>query len=381
MHICFITNEYPKKNVPHGGVGSFLKTLASKLVSQNFEITVLGINNIPKREEENENGIKIIRLPKSKIPKGSFLQNRYRINKEIEKIHKNKPISVIETAELGLAFLKKITGIKYIIRMHGGHHFFAKYENRPLNKWKVFQEKKSFSKADELVAVSDFVGKETLDLLEQKDRKYTVIYNPISTERFSNVEVKNTISHKILYVGSLVEKKGVRQLIQAIPYLRDTYPNIVVDLVGPDVKIKETGESYKALLEKEVKNLQIEKHVNFIGVVPNTTIPEVISAHDICVYPSHMEAMPLAWLEVLASKKPFLGSNIGPAKECIKDGETALLCDPNSPEDIALKIASVFENYEAALQRAEKSKIFISDTFETEKIVKDNVRFFKSIIK
>lgn len=57
---------------------------------------------------------------------------------------------LVEGAELS-AFLPKIKEIKYIIRLHGGHHF-AEGENRGINWWKGFQEKRSFKKADAFIA-------------------------------------------------------------------------------------------------------------------------------------------------------------------------------------------------------------------------------------
>ena len=63
-------------------------------------------------------------------------------------------------------FLKqKIKNIKYVIRLHGGHHFFAEAENRGINKWKGFQEKRSFKKADAFIAVSNYVKNHTATYL------------------------------------------------------------------------------------------------------------------------------------------------------------------------------------------------------------------------
>ena len=61
---------------------------------------------------------------------------------------------------MSLAFLPKIKEIKYLIRLHGGHHFFAESEKRKINKWKGFQEKRSFKKADAFIAVSQYVNQE-----------------------------------------------------------------------------------------------------------------------------------------------------------------------------------------------------------------------------
>ena len=64
MHICFLTNEYPKAGFPHGGVGSFVKTIAEALVKNGEQVTIVGLNYSALNEIEEQNGITIVRLKK-----------------------------------------------------------------------------------------------------------------------------------------------------------------------------------------------------------------------------------------------------------------------------------------------------------------------------
>ena len=59
MHICFLTNEYPKEGFPHGGIGSFVKTLAVALVKQGIKVSVVGMNYTANDESETVNGVNI----------------------------------------------------------------------------------------------------------------------------------------------------------------------------------------------------------------------------------------------------------------------------------------------------------------------------------
>jgi hypothetical protein len=109
---------------------------------------------------------------KSKVKGLAWYFNSKNIAKTITEIHKKNPIDIIEGAELSLAFLPKIKEIKYVIRLHGGHHFFAEGENRGINGWKGFQEKRSFKKADAFIAVSNYVKSHTAKYLS-----YCEFYN------------------------------------------------------------------------------------------------------------------------------------------------------------------------------------------------------------
>ena len=54
MHICFITSEFPKPGFPHGGVGTFVATLGEALVEKGIQVSVIGLNYVPKEETETE---------------------------------------------------------------------------------------------------------------------------------------------------------------------------------------------------------------------------------------------------------------------------------------------------------------------------------------
>ena len=61
------------------------------------------------------------------------------------------------------------------------------------------------------------------------------------------------------------------------------------------------GDSYMDYLKTFITD-DVKKHIEIVGAVPHTEIPKLIEEANICVYPSHMEAMPIAWLEGLAMR-------------------------------------------------------------------------------
>jgi glycosyltransferase involved in cell wall biosynthesis len=90
VHIVFLTNEYPKKGQSHGGIGTFVKFLAEKLIAKDFNISVVGINNHHKNKFSNEGGINIHRLKKSLWKFAKFYQHKNRIVKKLQEIYKFK---------------------------------------------------------------------------------------------------------------------------------------------------------------------------------------------------------------------------------------------------------------------------------------------------
>ncbi|RVT75899.1 glycosyltransferase family 1 protein [Flavobacterium sufflavum] len=380
MHICFLTSEYPKEGFPHGGIGSFVKTMASALVNKGIKVSVIGINYIPNDETQIVDGVNIYRLKRSTVKGLAWYFNFKAINNKIDQIHRQDSIQIIESSELGLAFIKKIKNIKYIIRLHGGHHFFTEAENRGINQWKGFQEKKSFKNSDAFIAVSHYVKNHTEKYLSYHNKPLAYINNPIDTDFFKPI-IGNESENKIVFVGTVCEKKGIRQLIQAFPFVKKEFPNATLEIYGRDWFFPD-GSSYIAMLkEKELKPLGIiANDICFHGAVPLTTLPSKYAEAAVCVFPSHMETLGLVAPEAMAMQKPVVFTNKGPGSEIILDGQTGLLCNPYNPKDIAEKIIWVFEHKSEAKQMGLNAVKYVLKAFDIKMLIQKNIQFYLDVI-
>jgi glycosyltransferase involved in cell wall biosynthesis len=379
MHICFLTNEYPKEGFPHGGIGSFIKTIAEALVVKGIQVTVIGLNYVQTNESQLVNGVTVIRIKKSKIKGLAWYFNSRAITKIIFNLHQKKTIDIIEGSELSLAFLPKIKGILYIIRLHGGHHFFAEGENRGINIWKGFQEKRSFMKADAFIAVSEYVKNHTSKYLSYNNKPISVIFNPINSKLFQPQAVSVDVNN-ITFAGTICEKKGVRQLIQAFPYIKEKFPNAVLHLYGRDWKFPD-GSSYTEMLqEKELSKLgTIASDVIFHGAVSFQEIPKAYAKAAVCVFPSHIETLGLVAPEAMAMGKLVIFTQLGPGPEVIVDGETGWLCNPHAPNEIANAIIQVLNNPKLATYIAKEARLSVLNHFEINSILEKNLNFYKSL--
>lgn len=381
MHICFITNEYPKTGFPHGGLGSFVKTISKELVKNNISVSIVGINYTNNDEFICEQAIDIYRLKPSKIKGLAWFFNSNAINEKINKIHNIKPIDIVETSELGLAFINKIRSIKYIIRLHGGHHFFAESENRGINLWKGFQEKRSFKKADAFIAVSNYVKNHTQKYLSYNNKKIELINYPIDTDFFKPLPLP-TIENRIVFAGTVCEKKGIRQLIQAFAIVKKQFPATTLEIYGRDWFFDD-GSSYIEMLKKKElpKISKFAADVHFCGTISYDELPNNYAQAEVCVFPSHMETQGLVAPEAMAMEKMVVFTELGPGAETINDYETGLLCNPYDANDIAQKIVWVFKNKEKSIQIAKSARIAVVNKFGLNKIISQNINFYNNLIK
>ena len=381
MHICFLTNEYPKPGFPHGGLGSFVKTIAEALVRNGIQVSVIGLNYTPSNETENVNGVTIIRIQKSTVKGLAWYFNSKNIAKTIATIHQKNPIHIVEGSELSLAFLPKIKDLKYVIRLHGGHHFFAEAENRGINSWKGFQEKRSFKKADAFIAVSNYVKMHTANYLSYMNTAVEVIFNPINSSLFQPQEIALE-TNNITFAGTICEKKGVRQLIQAFPFVKEKFPKAILNLYGRDWLFPDGGSYMKMLQETELPQLgALAQDIIFHGAVSLQEIPKVYAKAAVCVFPSHMETLGLVAPEAMAMEKAVVFTTLGPGSEVIEDGITGYLCNPHNAKDIAEKILLVLQNPEKATGLGVKARQAVLQKFEINTIVNENIAFYTKISK
>ena len=331
MHICFLCNEYP----PHSaGVGVLVQTLGRALVVRGHRVTVLGLCASEHAGEESDHGVRVIRLARARVPRAGVLVNAARLRTALREIHRATPIDVIEGSEWSFSLLPTRTRAKKVIRMNGGHLFFATELGQKPRRVSSWWERRSFARADRLCAVSRYVAEKTRELHGLAGVDITVIPNPVDVSRFAPRADVREEDGSILFIGTVCEKKGVRQLVEAMPRIVARHPKARLRVVGPDWLDPTTGASYTAQLAASVPT-ELKPHILFDGPILNSELPPVLAAAQVAVYPSHMEAHPLAWLEGMAMAKAIVASRTGPGPEVIEDGISGLLCDPHDPASIA----------------------------------------------
>jgi glycosyltransferase involved in cell wall biosynthesis len=352
--------------------------LANALAERGHLVSVVGNYEANETEHLHEGQLTIYRLGHATgVLKGAM--NFQTIGNCILEIHQAKPIDIVEGSELSFGYLKVPAGIQKVIRLHGGHHYFAHAENRKTEWRKAMMERRSFAKAHHFIAVSDFVGRETARLLG-KNFDYTVINNPIDTGKFHEARPEKTVANRLVFVGTVVEKKGIRQLVQAMPAILKEVPDATLVVIGRHANQPGTAIPYLPVLQKEI-GPEISDSIVLKGAVPHDEVVAFIESAEICVYPSHMEAMPLAWLEVLAMAKPFVGSNTGPGTEVVKHGETGLLCNPHDPDDISEKVLWLLRHKAEAAAMAKRAREDVQKRFDLNVIVPKNLDHYNSLLQ
>ena len=140
----------------------------------------------------------------------------------------------------------------------------------------------------------------------------------------------------LLFVGGIIERKGIRFLINAMPLVIEKFPSVKLLVIG-DGNLK--GE----MMELTIK-LKICDHVIFTGAIPHNYLPPYFATADIFILPSFSEGWPVVVMEALSSETIAVVSDI-PVFSDHKDKDKLFnIVATGSSESIANCIIKILNN-------------------------------------
>jgi len=134
----------------------------------------------------------------------------------------------------------------------------------------------------------------------------------------------------ILYVGSLIRRKGVHVLVRALADLekRGLDPRLV--LVGPG------DEDYRDVLHEEARSLGVESKVSFEGYVTEwDRLLRLYRAADVFALATESEGFPRVLYEAMSQGLPVVATSIPAIAQSLTAGREALLVPPGSAQAMA----------------------------------------------
>ncbi|MDW8343201.1 MAG: glycosyltransferase family 4 protein [Verrucomicrobiae bacterium] len=132
-----------------------------------------------------------------------------------------------------------------------------------------------------------------------------------------------------LFVGSLVRRKGIETLLEAVALLRPQASAARVVVVG------DGSPAYLSALRAQCKSLGIERIVDFVGFLPADGIAQLHAQSQLLILPSEIENSPNAVAEALVSGLPVIASSVGGIPSMIVNGKTGILVPPKNPHALA----------------------------------------------
>ncbi|OGC83400.1 MAG: hypothetical protein A2W07_03245 [candidate division Zixibacteria bacterium RBG_16_43_9] len=181
---------------------------------------------------------------------------------------------------------------------------------------------------------------------------------------------------KILFVGRLVERKGMEYLIRAIPLVAEQV-EVKLDIVGD-------GE-LRTQLEELSDSLKLKDKINFTGRLGEEELGKYYQGCDLFVLPAIVdhkgdtEGLGMVLVEALSYGKPVIASAVGGIVDIVKDRETGLLVPEKDEKALAQAIITVLKNPSLAEKLASAGYQHIVKYFNWDKIVEKSITLYHRV--
>lgn len=133
---------------------------------------------------------------------------------------------------------------------------------------------------------------------------------------------------KILYLGVLIKRKGVSDLLKAIKFLKQNLGSNKFEVV-----IAGSGPEEENLKSKS-KKLEIEDVVDFVGWTDGEKKTQLLRECQMLVLPSYNEGLPMSILEAMSYGMPIVATDVGDVSSAVIDGKNGYLVEPGDVNDL-----------------------------------------------
>lgn len=311
----------------HGGMQEVVKQISERLAKLGHEVTV-ATTKLPERKKMVINGVNI----KEFNIKGNLVRG---LTGEIEKYKEfliNSNFDIVTNfaaqqwaSDLTFDILDKIKGKKIFVPTGFSGFYLPGYKNYFI-KMKYWMNKYD---------MNIFLSNNYRDInFARKNgiKKIKLIPNGASQEEFfekNNLDIKEKLNISknhflILHVGSHTGLKGHKEAIQI--FERTKITNATFLIIGNSFGEGCTKDCFikEKLFNLSPRRLLDKKRLIVMSLSRKETV-NVYKQADLFLFTSNVECSPLVLFECMASKTPFLTTDVGNAKEIISWSKSGIL--------------------------------------------------------
>lgn len=322
MKICYVHEEYPEET-NFGGIATYQKNTAEQMVKEGNAVYVI-CRSLTHDCSYIENGVNIIKIyvNKNQDDVSRSIKYRKKIAKILNKLQNNNLIDIIETPDWGAEtiFFEKKRKIPLIVRLHTPLKIWLKYNQNNFGRIKnkmLRWESKMILSADLITCCSNALKEMVIKDFNINDDDIIVTPNPANIiDFYKNNQIPK--ENKLIYVGSLEERKGVLVLANALNIIFGKYPALQIDFIGKDTLRNKDNISTKVKILKIVDK-KYHSQINFIGQIENNKLNNYLNKSLVAVFPSLFDNFPYVVLESMACGLHIVGSKNSGMVEMLND--------------------------------------------------------------
>lgn len=268
--------------------------------------------------------------------------------RNIQIVHINSGLSQRSLFRDGVfSLIAKIFGCRTLFFLHGWKEKeFEKIINDLIKK-KITRI--LLKKQDAIVVSASQFKKELIDLGIESQRIF-VSSTMVESEKYrSKIKKFGLPPYEVLFCANMIRSKGIYELLDAIPFVIEKYPQTRFTFVG-------NGKELEISKEKS-KELRIRENIEFTDYVSNIEKIKFLKKAHVFAFPSHTEGFPTVILEAMAAGTPLVVTPVGGLKEVLLDGVHGKIIKsmPPQPKEIGEKIITLLSSPELMREMSENN--------------------------
>lgn len=250
-------------------------------------------------------------------------------------------------------------------RIHIVHDFFYYDKEFYVNKKRFFKYimynyyntihkflyKIVFKRASKIVAISQATKNEIIDKFWKSfQNKIVIIHNGMDTKAFKPSDHKTDTEKYLLYVGSELGRKNLKNIIAGFALIKKKYPKLKL-IKAPIENVVE----YRDQTLKYIKDNKLKTWKDVILIKEYLSLEKLVELYqnaEIFLFPTLKEWFWFPIIEAQACWTPVITTNYEPMCELVPYKNMTV--NPNKPEDIANKVIKIMENPELKNKMIEK---------------------------
>lgn len=176
------------------------------------------------------------------------------------------------------------------------------------------------------------------------EKKCFISYLTVDIQKYLR-EKTDYSGKQLLYVGSLIQRKGLDLLLPALAK------------TGEDIRLVIVGEGQeKELLEKQAAELGISRRIEFKGYLEGEPLRELYGSSDVFILPTREDCFGLVILEAMCASLPVISSKYADgAFDLIEEGENGCIVDPEDTDAFADAISEMFADEDRLAAMGQRS--------------------------
>ena len=369
MKVCILTTSFPAHKGHHQS--PFILSLAEALARNKQKVDVVcPFYHRGKKKEETINGVKVHRFQYlypatlQGLHKGGGLPHNLK-HKFISKLELMpylftyflKAAKYAQKADIihaqwslsGLVgvYLKKMFNKPLIVSTRG-----IAVQQASKSKWMKPILKNVLKNAD-YITPNNVHHKEIIQKLGIPKSKILPVPNGVNTKLYkprNKATLRKSLhlpkdAKIILFVGWLIQRKGVSHLAEAFTHIQKQHPDTLLVMIGHG--------SLRNKLKAKLKD--VKSNVRMIDATTPEKVAEYMSAADLFVLPSLAEGRPNVIYEAMLSELPIVATNIGGTNELINT-KNGILIPPKNAKAIEKAVCNLLDNEKKARTLAKRAR-------------------------